>query len=280
MLVQLQLGQRTLDLSQPRVMGVLNRTPDSFSDGGLFTDFDAALRQAVKMTEEGAAILDIGGESTRPGAQAVRVQQELDRVIPLIERLVRETDVPVSIDTNKPEVMRAAVRAGGAMINDVYALRLPGALEAACECQVPVCLMHMQGEPRSMQKDPHYDSVVTEVKQFLEERIRVCVAAGIPRSQILIDPGFGFGKTHAHNLELLRHLREFASLGQGLLVGLSRKATIGTLLGGLPPDRRLQGSVAAAVVAVLRGAHIIRAHDVKPTVEAIKVAATVRAAGC
>ncbi|MGH8378253.1 MAG: dihydropteroate synthase, partial [Gammaproteobacteria bacterium] len=258
----------------------LNRTPDSFSDGGLFTDFDAALRQAVKMTEEGADILDIGGESTRPGAQTVSAEQEMERVIPLIERLAHETDVPISIDTSKPEVMREAVRAGAAMINDVYALRLPGAVEAARECKVPVCLMHMQGEPRSMQKNPHYKNVVAEVKQFLEERIRVCEAAGIPHTSLLIDPGFGFGKTLEHNLELLRHLRKFTSLGQAVLVGLSRKSSIGALLGGVPSDQRLQGSVAAAVVAVLRGAHIVRTHDVKPTVEALKIAAAVREPGC
>ncbi|MGH8398490.1 MAG: dihydropteroate synthase [Gammaproteobacteria bacterium] len=278
--MQLQLGQRTLDLSQPRVMGVLNRTPDSFSDGGLFTDFDAALRQAVKMMEEGADILDIGGESTRPGAHAVSAEQELDRVIPLIERLSREIDVPVSIDTSKPEVMREAVHAGAAMINDVYALRLPGAVETARECKVPVCLMHMQGEPRSMQKNPHYGNVVVEVKQFLDDRIRMCEASGIPRASLLIDPGFGFGKTLEHNLELLRHLRDFTSLGYAVLVGLSRKSSIGSLLGGAPSDQRLQGSIAAAVVAVLHGAHIVRTHDVKPTVEALIVASAVRVPGC
>ncbi|MGA9851642.1 MAG: dihydropteroate synthase [Gammaproteobacteria bacterium] len=260
-------------------MGVLNRTPDSFSDGGAFMNLDAALRQALDMARDGAAILDIGGESTRPGAQAVSVQQEMERVIPLIEHLAHDADVPVSIDTSKPEVMREAVRAGAAMINDVYALRLSGALEAAQECQVPVCLMHMQGEPRIMQRHPYYKNVVAEVKRFLEERIQACEAAGIPRAHILIDPGFGFGKTLDHNLELLRHLHELASLGQPLLVGLSRKSSIGTLLGGVPSDRRLQGSVAAAVTAVLHGAHIVRAHDVKPTVEALKVAAAARV-GC
>ncbi|MHB8423736.1 MAG: dihydropteroate synthase [Gammaproteobacteria bacterium] len=279
-MVQLQLGKHTLDLTQPRVMGVLNRTPDSFSDGGIFTDFAAAVRRAHAMAEEGAAIIDIGGESTRPGADAVSVQQELDRVMPLVERLAGEMDTPISIDTGKPEVMREAVRAGAVMINDVYALRLPGALTAALACRAPVCLMHMRGEPRGMQQNPQYADVVTEVRDFLEERTRVCEAAGIPRSQILIDPGFGFGKTLAHNLALLRRLHEFASLGQPLLVGLSRKSSIGTLLGGVPPMERLHGSVAAAAVAVLRGAHIIRAHDVKATVEALKVAAAARRDGC
>jgi len=278
--VQLQLGKHALDLSQPKVMGVLNRTPDSFSDGGNFTDLDAALRQALRMIDEGAAIIDIGGESTRPGSVAVHMQQELDRVIPLIECLVSESDTPISIDTGKPEVMSAAVRAGAVMINDIYALRLPGALEVALDCAVPVCLMHMQGEPRSMQQHPRYVDVVAEIKQFFEERIQICEAAGIPRKSMLIDPGFGFGKTFAHNLSLLRQLDEFTSLGQPLLVGLSRKSMIGTLLGGAPVGERLQGSVAAAVIAVLQGASIVRAHDIQATVEALKIAAAVRGNGC
>ena len=278
--MQLQLGKHALDLSQPKVMGVLNRTPDSFSDGGNFTDLDAALRQALRMIDEGAAIIDIGGESTRPGSVAVHMQQELDRVIPLIECLVSESDTPISIDTGKPEVMSAAVRAGAVMINDIYALRLPGALEVALDCAVPVCLMHMQGEPRSMQQHPRYVDVVAEIKQFFEERIQICEAAGIPRKSMLIDPGFGFGKTFAHNLSLLRQLDEFTSLGQPLLVGLSRKSMIGTLLGGAPVGERLQGSVAAAVIAVLQGASIVRAHDIQATVEALKIAAAVRGNGC
>jgi len=273
--VQLQLGKHALDLSQPKVMGVLNRTPDSFSDAGIFTELDAALRQALRMYEEGAAIIDIGGESTRPGSVAVTGQQEIERVIPLIERLVSESDVPVSIDTSKPEVMRAAVEAGAVMINDVYALRLPGALQAARDCAVPVCLMHMQGEPRSMQRHPKYMDVVSEVKKFLEERVRVCESAGIPRKRILIDPGFGFGKTLIHNLDLLRHLDEFTSLGLPLLMGLSRKSMIGTLLGGVPVTQRMHGSVAAAVLAVLHGARIVRTHDVRPTVDALKITSVV-----
>jgi dihydropteroate synthase len=277
--VQLRLGQHTLDLTQPRVMGVLNRTPDSFSDGGVFVDFDTALRHAQQMVREGAAIVDIGGESTRPGAQSVSVDQELERVIPIIERLVRQIDAPISIDTSKPEVMRAAVAAGAAMINDVYALRQPGALEAARDCGVPACLMHMQGEPRTMQQHPHYQDVISEVKQFLQERVRTCEAAGISCERLLIDPGFGFGKTLEHNLELLRRLREFAVLELPLLVGLSRKSSIGTLLGGAPPGERLYGSVAAAVIAVMNGANIVRSHDVKPTVEALKIAAAARDRG-
>ena len=277
--MQLLLGKHTLDLSRPRVMGVLNRTPDSFSDGGAFTDLDAALRQALRMGEEGAAIIDIGGESTRPGSAAVSAQQELDRVIPLIERLASESEVPISIDTSKPEVMRVAVSAGAVMINDVYALRLPGALEVARDCAVTVCLMHMQGEPRSMQQHPEYVDVVTQVKQFLEERARVCESAGILRKRLLIDPGFGFGKTLTHNLNLLRHLDEFTSLGLPLLVGLSRKSMIGMLLGDVPVTERLHGSMAAALLSVLHGANIIRTHDVRPTVDALKIVTAVHEHG-
>ncbi|HEX5340021.1 MAG TPA: dihydropteroate synthase [Gammaproteobacteria bacterium] len=271
--MQLNFRGQVLDLSQPRVMGVLNRTPDSFSDGGAFADFDVALRHALEMVEQGADLLDIGGESTRPGAQAIGVQQELDRVIPLIERLAREVRVPISVDTSKPEVMRAAVAAGARMINDVYALRLPGALEAASECGVPVCIMHMQGEPRSMQWHPQYQDVFAEVNGFLQQRLQACIGAGIPAHQVVIDPGFGFGKNLEHNLTLLRALPGFKTLGQALLVGLSRKSMLGTLLGDVPPAQRLYGSVAAAVIAVLHGAQIVRCHDVGPTIEALKVAA-------
>jgi dihydropteroate synthase len=274
--VQLQLGKFRLDLSEPRVMGVLNRTPDSFSDGGVYTDFDAALRHAMEMAREGAAILDVGGESTRPGAAAVSLQEELDRVLPLIEKLTQELDLPLSVDSSKPEVMRAALSAGATMINDVYALRQPGALPTAAGSDAAVCLMHMQGEPRSMQQNPHYDDVVSEVGAFLLQRARQCTAGGIPRQRIVIDPGFGFGKTLEHNLELLRRLPELAGLGYPLLVGISRKSMIGTLLGGMPAAERLQGSVAAAVVAVLYGANIVRCHDVRPTVQALQVAATLR----
>ena len=276
--MQLEFRDQVLDLSEPRVMGILNRTPDSFSDGGFYTDLDAALRRAEQMVREGADLLDIGGESTRPAAEAVSEQQELDRVVPVIEKLAGETGVPISVDTSKPAVMRAAVAAGASMINDVFGLRLPGALTAAGECGVPVCVMHMQGEPRSMQQNPHYDDVVAEVKQFLADRIAACVKAGISRSQIVIDPGFGFGKNLEHNLALLQRLHDFAELCQPLLVGLSRKSMLGRLLGGAPADERLHASVAAAVIAVERGAHIVRCHDVAPTVEALKVAAAAKIA--
>jgi dihydropteroate synthase len=252
-------------------MGVLNRTPDSFSDGGRYTAFDAALSRAESMVKEGADILDVGGESTRPGAEAVSVQEELDRVLPLIERLTRELDVPVSVDTGKPEVMQAAVEAGAAMINDVYALRQPGALEAAAKSGAALCLMHMQGEPRSMQKHPHYQDVIAEVAGFLMQRAEAAIAAGVSRERILLDPGFGFGKDLQHNLELLRRLPELAALGFPLLVGLSRKSMVGTLLGGKPVEERVHGSVAAALVAVERGARIVRVHDVAATADALKV---------
>lgn len=261
-------------------MGVLNRTPDSFSDGGEFTDFDLALQHAEQMARDGAAIIDVGGESTRPGAQAVSAAQELERVVPLIERMARELDVPISVDTSKPEVMRAAVAAGAGMLNDVYALRQPGALEAARDCRVPVCLMHMQGEPHTMQQAPHYHDVVAEVGEFLRERVDACVRAGVVREQLLIDPGFGFGKTLAHNLELLRKLKILCEPGLPLVMGLSRKSSIGKLLGGVPAGERLYGSVAAAVVAALNGAKVIRAHDVKPTVEALKIVSAVCDDGC
>ncbi len=261
---------RALDLSRVAVMGVLNVTPDSFSDGGRFAVRDAALAQARRMVEEGAAVVDVGGESTRPGAQPVSVQEELDRVIPVIESLARDVPVPVSIDTAKPEVMRAAVNAGAGLINDVLALRAPGALDAAAALRVPVCLMHMQGEPRRMQDDPRYTDVVGEVRDFLKERMDACIHAGIPRARLVIDPGFGFGKTLEHNLELLRSLRAFAALGVPVLAGLSRKSMIGKAL-GLPVERRLHASVALALMAVQNGARIVRVHDVAPTVEAIRM---------
>ena len=270
--MQLKLGTRTLDLARPRIMGVLNRTPDSFSDGGRFAGFEAAFAQVEKMMEEGADIIDIGGESTRPGAADVGVQEELDRVLPLIERIHARFDVPISIDTSKPAVMNAAMAAGAAMINDVYALRRPGALEAAAASGAALCLMHMQGEPRTMQKDPHYADVTTEVKEFLEDRALAAIRAGVPKERIVLDPGFGFGKNLEHNLTLLRRLPELAALGYPLLVGLSRKSMIGTLLGGKPVEERVQGSVAAAVIAVQNGVSIVRVHDVAPTVEALKIA--------
>ncbi len=251
-------------------MGVLNVTPDSFSDGGRFVARDAALAQARRMIEEGAAMIDVGGESTRPGAPPVSVQEELDRVIPVIESVARELPVPISIDTVKPEVMRAAVAAGAGFINDVLALRAEGAVKVAAELNVPVCLMHMQGEPRTMQDDPRYADVVAEVRHFLNERLNACVRAGIPRVRLVVDPGFGFGKTLAHNLELLRGLRAFNALGVPVLAGLSRKSLIGKAL-GLPVERRLHASVALALMAVQNGARIVRVHDVGPTVEAIRM---------
>lgn len=274
----LDCAGKPLDLSRPVVMGILNVTPDSFSDGGRYQRLDAALAQAERMVEEGAAIIDVGGESTRPGARGVSRDEELARVLPVVEALATRLPVPLSIDTSKPEVMRVAVAAGAGMLNDVRALREPGALEAAADTGVPVCLMHMLGEPRTMQSDPRYADVVREVSDFLAERQAACVAAGIPRERILLDPGFGFGKTLAHNLSLLRRLGELCSLGQPLLVGLSRKSMLGAVLGGVPPGRRVQASVAAAVLAAERGAAILRVHDVGPTVQALAVLAAVQSA--
>lgn len=265
---------RSLDLSRPAVMGILNITPDSFSDGGVFFDRAEAVAGAVRMAQEGAAIIDVGGESTRPGARPVSVQEELDRVIPAIEAIAAEIAVPVSVDTSKPEVMRAAVAAGAGFINDVLALRADGALEAAAALGTPVCLMHMLGEPRTMQDNPQYDDVVNDIRAFLEARIAACVAAGIARVRIVVDPGFGFGKTLEHNLELLRRLKEFAALGVPVLAGLSRKSMIGKAL-GLPVGRRAHASVALALLAVQNGAQIVRVHDVGPTVEALRMYAAV-----
>jgi dihydropteroate synthase len=271
----LRCGHRALDLTRARVMGILNVTPDSFSDGGDFATREAALRHARQMVADGADLIDVGGESTRPGAPPVSVAEELDRVIPVIEALAGELAVPVSVDTSKPEVMRAAVAAGAGLINDVAALRRPGALAVAAALRVPVCLMHMQGEPGTMQQDPTYGDVVAEVAAFLAGRLAACEAAGIPRERLLVDPGFGFGKTLAHNLALLRGLPRLASLGVPVLAGLSRKSMIGALLGGVPVGERLHGSVAAAVLAVERGAAIVRVHDVGPTVQALRIVAAV-----
>ena len=263
-----------LSLPAPAVMGILNVTPDSFSDGGRFVTPDAAVRQAVAMAESGAAIIDIGGESTRPGAASVGVQQELDRVVPIIEAVSAATDAAISIDTSKALVMREAVAAGASLINDVCALQQEGALAAAAEAQVPVCLMHMQGEPRTMQQNPEYDDVVTDVAAFLEQRIEACVAAGLAEELIIVDPGFGFGKTHRHNIRLLANLRQLRVRGRPLLVGVSRKSTLGDLTQREVHDR-LPASVAAAVLAVMNGADIVRAHDVQATVDALKVTCAV-----
>ncbi|MER2527754.1 MAG: dihydropteroate synthase [Candidatus Competibacter denitrificans] len=269
---------KMLDLRQPAVMGVLNVTPDSFSDGGRYRFLDAALRRAEMMAAEGAALIDVGGESTRPGAPPVSVQEELDRVLPVVERLARELSIPISIDTSKPEVMSEAARAGAGMINDVWALRQPGALEAAVASGLPICLMHMLGEPATMQREPGYGDVVVEVRAFLVERVQVCEAMGIPCTRILVDPGFGFGKTLDHNLTLLRHLDRFTDLTAGVLAGVSRKSMIGALLEA-PVGERLAGSLAAAVIAAWQGACVIRAHDVVETVQALRVCGAVRATG-
>ena len=268
----LTIGTLALDL--PAVMGVLNVTPDSFSDGGRFTGRDAALRQAEAMARDGAAIIDVGGESTRPGAADVPEQEELDRVIPVVEAVVSAVDLPVSIDTSKAAVMRGAASAGAAMINDIRALRGDGALAAAVELQRPVCLMHMQGQPRTMQQAPDYADVVADVGNFLADRLRACVAAGLAEDLLIVDPGFGFGKTPRHNVELLANLRQLRSLGRPILVGLSRKSTLGALT-GRDVDKRMPASIAAAVIAIIQGAHIVRAHDVGETVDALRVAAAV-----
>ena len=268
---QLDCAGRILRLDRTRVMGIVNVTPDSFSDGGAHFDVDAAVAHGLRLAEEGADILDVGGESTRPGADEVLLEEELRRVLPVIERLVNETALPVSVDTSKPEVMRAAVDAGAGMINDVYALRREGALDAAAALGVPVVLMHMLGEPRSMQEAPDYDEVVGDVHRFLAERIFAAEMAGIEKKRIVVDPGFGFGKTTAHNLQLLAQLERFTELGVPVLAGLSRKRTIGELTGRDAPRERVHGSVAAHLVAAQRGARIVRVHDVAATVDALKL---------
>ena len=268
----LQLADKSLDLSQPRIMGVLNCTPDSFSDGGRYQEFDSALRHAAQMIEEGADIIDVGGESTRPGSPEVSIDEELQRVVPVIEALHREFDVPLSVDTSKAEVMLAAAAAGAGMINDVAALRKPGALDAAAlvhrQSGVAVCLMHMQGTPRTMQESPAYQNVVNEVLQFLLQRANVAETAGIAASSLVLDPGFGFGKTVKHNLSLLHHLGVYADYTYPILVGLSRKTMIKKILAS-DSSERLIGSVTLALLAAQRGAHIVRVHDVKATADAL-----------
>lgn len=255
---------------RPLVMGILNTTPDSFSDGGRFDRPEQALRHAVEMAGEGADLIDIGGESTRPGAAAVSAGEEIDRVVPVIETVRAETGLPVSIDTSKAEVMQAAVRAGAGLINDVYALRRPGALEMAAQLQVPVCLMHMQGEPRTMQHEPRYENVEAEVAQFLGERAEACERAGIARDAILIDPGFGFGKALDHNVALFRGLAALCRGRYPVLVGVSRKSMLGQIT-GREVGGRLAASVAAAVLACRAGASVLRVHDVAPTVDALRI---------
>ena len=252
-------------------MGVLNVTPDSFSDGGQFADTQAAIAQALALVAAGADLIDVGGESTRPGATPVSVDEELRRVIPVIEALAARTEVPISIDTSKPEVMRAAVSAGAGLINDVFALRQPGALDVAADSGAAICLMHMLGEPGTMQQSPNYDDVCGDIQRFFTDRILACQFAGIDKKRIVIDPGFGFGKTLEHNLELLARLESFKVLGCPILVGLSRKRMIANLTGREAIDARVSGSVAAALIAVQRGAAIVRVHDVAATRDALAV---------
>lgn len=273
----LDCAGKVVDLTHPVVMGILNVTPDSFADGGRFSDLGRALEHALRMVEEGAAIIDVGGESTRPGSAEVSAEEELTRVVPVIEHLAPRIPVPISVDTSKPVVMRAAVEAGAGMINDVYALRREDAVEMAARLGVPVCLMHMQGEPKSMQQQPVYQDVVNEVYGFLQERIAACMAAGIKRERIVIDPGFGFGKSLAHNLSLLKHLDQFSPLEVPLLAGMSRKSMVGAVL-DVPLDGRLIGSVTAAVIAAQRGASILRVHDVSETVQALRMVRAVDSA--
>jgi dihydropteroate synthase len=267
----LDCAGRILKLDRPRVLGIVNVTPDSFADGGEHATLETAVAHGLKLAEEGADALDVGGESTRPGARDVGIDEELRRVVPVVERLARETTLPISIDTSKPEVMRAAVAAGAGMINDVYALRRDGALDAAASLGVPVVLMHMQGEPRSMQEAPRYEDVVADVHRFLAERIFAAEMSGIDKKRIVVDPGFGFGKTSAHNLLLLAQFERFTELGVPVLAGLSRKKTIGELTGRDDPHERVHGSVASAVIAAQRGARLLRVHDVAATVDALRV---------
>ena len=261
---------KSLDLTHPQIMGILNVTPDSFSDGGQFFGEDVALKQAKQMVADGATIVDVGGESTRPGATIVSIEREIERVIPVIEAIESEIDVVISIDTSKPEVMRAAIAAGAGLINDVQALRVNGALDAAFELEVPVCLMHAQGTPKTMQERPHYEDVVEEVINFLLERVEICEARGIKRDKLIVDPGFGFGKRARHNLRLMKYLEQIVHLDLPVLVGISRKSIIGELL-NVPMEERLAGSLAMASLAVWKGAKLIRTHDVKETAQAVNL---------
>lgn len=269
--VKMQLISKGLSLSleRPHIMGILNVTPDSFSDGGHFNQLERAMTHARQMVAEGATLIDIGGESTRPGAPDVSEQEELDRVLPVVERMVRELDVMISLDTSKAAVMREGCAAGAHLINDVRALLEPGALAAAAAADVPVCLMHMQGQPRTMQAEPHYDDLLGEVRAFFDERIAACLTAGIAREQLLLDPGYGFGKTLAHNYQLLAQQESLLDYQLPLLVGMSRKSMIGNLL-GRPVDERLAGSLACALIGMQRGARIIRVHDVRATMDALR----------
>lgn len=268
--MMMDFAGKSLDLSASHVMGIVNVTPDSFSDGGRFFSPDKALEQARKLVADGATIIDIGGESTRPGSDPVDVEEEIRRVVPAIEAIHAEFDVVISIDTMKADVMRAAVKAGASLINDVNALQGDGALQAAAELDVPVCLMHMQGTPQTMQQQPHYVDVVSEVNEFLSERVAACEAAGISRSKIILDPGFGFGKNARHNLRLMKHLSVITESDLPVLVGVSRKSIIGAML-NVSVEERLAGSLALASIAVWQGAKIIRSHDVRETVQAVRL---------
>ncbi|WP_434566211.1 dihydropteroate synthase [Vibrio chagasii] len=266
----LKANNKTLVLDRPHVMGILNVTPDSFSDGGKFNSLDNALQQAERMVQAGVSIIDIGGESTRPGAPDVSLEEELERVIPAIKAIRAKFDVWISIDTSKAEVMRQAVEAGADLINDVRALQEPGALQVAADANVPICLMHMKGQPRTMQANPSYDHVLQDVEAFLQERVEACEAVGISKEQLILDPGFGFGKTIEHNYHLLAHLEKFHSLGLPVLAGMSRKSMIFKLLDKVPADCMV-ASVTCATIAAMKGAQIIRVHDVEETLEAMKI---------
>ncbi|UPS62625.1 dihydropteroate synthase [Providencia rettgeri] len=268
--MQIKARGSVLDLSTPKVMGILNVTPDSFSDGGTHNRYQDALEYVAKMVQHGAAIIDIGGESTRPGAAEVSVNEELDRVIPVVEAIAQRFDVWISVDTSKALVMAEAANAGMHIINDIRSLHEPDALDVAAKTGLPVCIMHMQGQPRTMQEAPNYENVVREVKDYLNTEITRCVTAGIDRQQIILDPGFGFGKNLSHNYQLLANLEQFHNFGLPLLAGMSRKSMIGQLL-NVPPQERLAGSLTCAVIAAMQGAHIIRVHDVKETVQAMQV---------
>ncbi len=265
----LHLTHGSLDLSFPQIMGILNVTPDSFSDGGSHPTVSAAIDHCARMIAEGAAIIDIGGESTRPGAAQVTVQEEMDRVLPVTEALRARFEVPISLDTSTPEVMQAGIQTGADLINDVRSLTRPGALETAAALQVPVCIMHMQGDPQTMQDKPHYENCVQEVKESLLQRAAQCEAAGIKRENILIDPGFGFGKTVSDNYALLKHLLELAALPYPLLIGLSRKSMLGAVINEPDPKKRVLASAAAALMCAERGAAVIRVHDVKETAQVL-----------
>ncbi len=272
---RLPCGNRVLDLSRTHVMGILNITPDSFSDGGRFTQRDAALRHAERMVAVGATLIDVGGESTRPGARVVTALEELERVAPIVEALNRELDVVISVDTSTPAVIRESARLGAGLINDVRSLSRDGALDAAAATGLPVCLMHMRGEPGNMQDNPHYEDVTAEVGSYLEERMVACAAAGIEAGRIILDPGFGFAKTLEHNLSLFKHMDRLQRLGRPLLVGVSRKSMIGLTL-NRPVNERMYGSLALAALAMTKGASILRVHDVAETVDIVRMIAAVQ----